>query len=435
MPALPVVKIHGATRRDVGIALGKLAAPTMPAFLRQSSTWAALQVWREPPRSARVDSMRAATRRAFPQLWEEFEGLAEGLGMPVDDVFLFACRGDLLHHTDDGCTTIAVAYDQTTENAQTDAPAASAAVAARGLSDNQPSGDRPRHRLIGHNEDGDPYLLHKCWIVDVTIGGTGGRKTQDEGSGEDKTDGEGGTDGCGYVSFYYPGSLPGHAFGFNRHGLVQTINNVRVARPRADGVPRVFLTRAVLDCRTLDEAVSVLCAAPRASGFHHTLACVGDPRILSVEAVCSACSVLHVRHAFGHSNHVVHNGLREVDQQVITPSSASRQRRIDELASHLRSRCDVKRLTLAETREAAKSPQRCATALDIVDALRDTACASLPIYRTAPDDPDGETNLAIAVFDLPADSSDQATLKIFCRDPVMRRPSLIIPIPAQKRNP
>ena len=183
--AYKYVRIAG-NRRQVGQALGKLARPIMAAYLDQSGAWEALRPWRGHPY---VDELAQQAQAALPQVWEELEGMAEGLRMPVKDVLLWHCRGDLLHSTTDGCTSVAL-------------------KAADGS------------RWIGHNEDGDPYLHGRCHLVDVALEGA-----------------------PGYLSFYYPGSLPGHTFGANRAGLVQTINNLRT-RQRHPGVPRMFLARA-----------------------------------------------------------------------------------------------------------------------------------------------------------------------------------------------
>ena len=163
-------------------------------------------------RASYLDALAAQARAALPAVWEEFEGLAEGLDMPLADALLWNCRGDLLHKTTDGCTSAALKSADGT-------------------------------RWIGHNEDGDPYLYGRCHLVDVAL-----------------------DDAPGYLGFYYPGSLPGHTFGANRAGLVQTINNLR-ARQRHEGVPRMFLARAALDCATLDEAVQLLRATPCAGAF------------------------------------------------------------------------------------------------------------------------------------------------------------------------
>src|SRR5690606_12350750 len=204
MPFKPV-RITG-TRREVGVALGKLARPLMSVYLDQSTTWRALRPWRG---HAYLQELAGHIQRALPTLWQEFEGLADGLQMPIDDLLLWNCRGDLLHQTTDGCTSIALQ-------------------------------DVDDTRWIAHNEDGDPYLYGRCHVVDV------------------QTD-----DAPGFVSFYYPGSLPGHTFGASRAGIVQTINKLR-GRTRRAGVPRRFLARGVLDCTTLDQALTLLHDTPRA---------------------------------------------------------------------------------------------------------------------------------------------------------------------------
>lgn len=204
--------------------------------------------------------------------------------MQLDDVFLWNCRGDVLFKTQDGCTSVALAPED------------------------------GRRIFVGHNEDGDRFLLGRCWIVDV--------QPEDDEAG-------------GYVSFYYPGSLPGHTFGVNRAGIVQTINNLRCLGEKAGaGVPRMVLCRAVLDCRTLDEAVRVLRASPHAGGFHHLLASTEAGMLLSVEvAPGESCSVLDLtggQRGYGHANHAVHPGSERL-QQIVTESSLERQRRVDDI--------------------------------------------------------------------------------------------------------
>jgi hypothetical protein len=259
---------------DIGYRLGELARPVMAAYMQQSAAWKQVSRWRGHPF---VEALRRAAEAYFPALVAELDGMAAGLGWPVEDVFLWNCRGELIHNTPDGCTTLAAA-----------------------------SGNA---RFIAHNEDGDPYLRERCFLVDVQPAGK-----------------------PGFVSFYYPGSLPGHTFAASRAGLVQAINNLRICVPTA-GVPRMILARAVLNTTSLDEAVALLRDMPRASGFHHTLGCVGDSRLVSVEATARRCSVVaDTSHTarFGHANHLVHDGC-EAEQQIVTESSRDRQLRVNAL--------------------------------------------------------------------------------------------------------
>lgn len=304
---------------DIGRQLGELARPVFDAYMQQSAAWRDVQAWRG---HAFVQQLRDAARAYCPDQLAELDGMAAGLGWREEDIFLWNCRGELVHNTPDGCTTLAAVR----------------------------SGDT----LIAHNEDGDPFLLGKGWLVDV----------QPKGK-------------PGFVSFYYPGSLPGHTFAANRACLAQAINNLRI-RQAVTGVPRMILARAVLDQSTLDEAVQLLRDTPRASGFHHTLGAAGDLRVFSVEATARRCSVERVEWMSGHANHMIHPGCED-EAQIVTDSSCDRQARVGVLRDQRGAQIDGDVL---------------------VDMLHDKAPTGLPIYRDDPRDPDGENTLATALFQL-----------------------------------
>ena len=228
--------------------------------------------------SAQTQAMRALVEEQFPLIWQELAGMAAGLQAPVDEVFAWNCRGDLVRSTSDGCTTVAGA---------------------------SPEGES----IIAHNEDGFPPLRDDCAWVSISP-----------------------TEGMAFSSFAYPGSLCGHTFAVNARGIVNTVNNIR-ALYRPVGIPRQILARAALNAGTLDEAIAVLTSAPRSGAFHHTLGQCGDSRLFSIEATGSGYSVRLLDGVFGHANHLIHESLGDV-QQVITDSSASRQARlIDELTT------------------------------------------------------------------------------------------------------
>ncbi|MGF6965154.1 hypothetical protein OKW43_002159 [Paraburkholderia sp. WC7.3g] len=301
---------------EIGLALGQAARPVMDAYMGQSSAWRAVRQWRG---HQFVQDLRQAAEATYPDQVVEIDGMAVGLGWPAEDAFIWNCRGELIHHAPDGCTTLAAST--------------------------------PDARFIAHNEDGDPYLRDKCCMVDIRPTGK-----------------------PGFVSFYYPGSLPGHTFAVNRAGLVQAINNLRIKQP-AVGVPRMVLSRAVLDAASLDNAVHVLNNVQRASGFHHTLGCVGDERLMSVEATVKRCSVSQVPGRSGHANHLIHAGC-DAEAQIVTRSSGDRQARVD--------------LLLAAGGDMSGA--------SLLQVLSDRAPTGLPIYRDDPADPDEENTLATALF-------------------------------------
>ncbi|NPT33728.1 C45 family autoproteolytic acyltransferase/hydolase [Paraburkholderia xenovorans] len=304
---------------EIGYRLGELARQVFAGYMRQSRAWQAVRRWRGAPF---VHKLREAAHAHFPALLVELDGMAAGLGWTAEDMFLWNCRGELIHNAPDGCTTLAAHVGDT--------------------------------RFIAHNEDGDPFLRERCALVEVRPAGK-----------------------PGFVSFYYPGSLPGHTFAASRAGVVQAINNLRIRAPVA-GVPRMILARAVLEAASLDEALHILRDTPAASGFHHTLGCAGDARLVSVEVSARRCSVQTVPNLYGHANHMIHPGC-EAEAQIVTDSSRERQARVNALLP------------------ALSRPLQPAALLDV---LQDRAPSGLPIYRDDPLDPDGENTLATALFEI-----------------------------------
>lgn len=254
---------------ETGQQLGESGRQAWHEKVTQTALWQTVTALKN---AEQTRLMRAAVQTQFPQIWQELEGMAAGLDAPVEEVFAWNCRGDLVRSTSDGCTTVA-------------GPAQNGSW------------------IIAHNEDGFPQLREECVIVHV-------RQAQ----------------GPAFTSFAYPGSICGHTFAVNEKGVVNTVNNIRAVH-RPAGLPRQILARAALNASSLDEAITLLTTSPRAGAFHHTLGQLGDSRLFSVEATGSGCSVMQISSPFAHANHLIHPRLTETEQ-VITASSASRQQRL-----------------------------------------------------------------------------------------------------------
>lgn len=231
-------------------------------------------LWREVTDARHAESlerMAEATRARFPWIWEEIAGLAEGLDLPLGDVFAWNCRGDLLASVPDGCTSVMLP-------------------------------GRWSNRL-GHNEDGLPALRGHCFFARI----------QDH-------------ERPGVSVFCYPGSIAGHTFAITQAGLAQTVNNLRLLGVRPC-IPRMVLSRAVLAAETLTDALAAIGAEPESGGFHLALARKGERRLLSVEFGGGRISVHPVREAQAHANHALRLGFA----QRVTESSRARQERGEDL--------------------------------------------------------------------------------------------------------
>lgn len=266
---LGMVRVSGPPR-EAGLGLGRAGRDAVHRHLLGSALWQEVTGSRHAPLARRLGE---ATRERFPPVWDELEGLAEGLGLPLAEVVAWNCRGDLLASVPDGCTTVLVPGDV---------------------------------RLLAHNEDGLPFFRGACFLAEVT---------------PDRAP--------AFVAFCYPGSIPGHTFAITRAGLAQTVNNIRLSGV-APAIPRMVLGRAVLGAATLDGAVDLLREGAGSGGFHFGLAHRHDRRLLSVEFGRGAVSVEEVRAPAVHANHALH-AVPAFEAQTVTMSSADRQARGDAL--------------------------------------------------------------------------------------------------------
>ncbi|NTH49149.1 peptidase C45 [Agrobacterium rhizogenes] len=319
---LPSLTLTGS-HYDIGQGLGRQGAALVHGHLVKTYAWATVMAFKH---DNRIQAARSLVEQRYPQYWQELAGLANGLGLPFDEVFAWNCRGDLWAMAPDGCTTVQI------------------------------PGSFP---VIAHNEDGDQGLRPGCALAAII---------PDQGQP--------------FTAFVYPGSIPGHTFAINGSGLVLTVNNIR-STLAGGGLPRMVLSRAVLDCTTIDAAQTLLSGAPRSGAFHLTLAQAGHSRLVSVEFTHGNCSIADITSQSVHANHLVHAKMAS-EPQIITASSCSRQDRGQDIL------------------DASDGPP------DPLSILWDRKRCALPIYRAQPDDPDNENTLATAVFKIGRDSVDWA---------------------------
>lgn len=254
------------TPRQIGRALGEAGRDAVHEVLLRADYWHAVT---NPAHAGAVQTMASNLQTLFPAIWEELQGMAEGLRLPLEQVVAWNCRGDLMSNVPDGCTTV------------------------------QLPGATP---IIGHNEDGMPGFRGHAFLAEVTP-----------------------DDGPALMSFCYPGSIPGHTFATNAAGLVQAVNNLRLQNVTA-ALPRMGLGRAILRCDTLDQALDLCHRHTASGGFHMSLAWAGDPRLMSVEFGGGQCSAQTIETPAVHANHALHMD-HSTQGQTITDSSRDRQAR------------------------------------------------------------------------------------------------------------
>lgn len=274
----------GGNAQDRGTAIGRAVAESVHSAVLTQSEFS--ETVTQFAGSAYVSALHGAAETAYPEYIQELNAMAAAIEMEPEKLFIWNCRGDLrfppetakarLERLTEGCTTIMAPAGEST-----DTPA-----------------------VIAHNEDGDgAFMQHRFWL---------------KASPDDAPD---------FESYLYPGMLPGHSFGVNASGLVQTINNIR-PDDQKPGIPRHFVTRAILASESFQEAVSHLQRTDRASGFHHAIGFPGMEAPASIEAPASGMVIRNVAIPQGHANHLIDDYFDKVTQ-VVTASSNYRQSSVD----------------------------------------------------------------------------------------------------------
>lgn len=266
---MKVLNISGSSF-SIGEQLGLQGKDAWHNKIKKTDLWH--HVW-EQKESPLFSEMMCLVQKTFPEIWQEILGLAKGLDEPVENVFLWNCRGDVLSSTSDGCTTI-VGKTLTGE------------------------------LIVAHNEDGLPELIQDCFLVNV----------QQEYAPS-------------FFSFAYPASLCGHTFSVNQAGIINTVNNLRVIE-RLIGYPRQVLARASLNELTVEGVLNVLTNPSRVGAFHHLIV---QKKYLSLELLGTKYFIKEIKNTGFHANHIIYDNLVP---QIITKSSKERQNRLEVLLNN-----------------------------------------------------------------------------------------------------
>lgn len=280
----------------IGLNLGKASAPAMHDIIVSSPLWHELMQWLG---SDELRAMQEHVQQRHPYIWDELQGLARGLELPPDNVFLWNSQGALPRRdTDAGAQPDSMDGSATSAADPTpDKPARPlgyTAVESTTILMPTPQGPRIVHQMAG-----DPDIADHCGVAEFRV-----------------------DQGPEFAAFISPGMLPGHAVAVTGSGLCLAVNAVQPEACGA-GIPGIVLTRALLNMPDLSSAIKFLNDAPRRGGFHLSLAQRGGSALLGIETTADAVSVQHAKAPAVHTNHLIHEALQDVVQH-ITPSSRLR---------------------------------------------------------------------------------------------------------------
>jgi hypothetical protein len=140
----------------------------------------------------------------------------------------------------------------------------------------------------------------------------------------------------GFVTVYVPGQLPGNTIAASMSGIVHAVNCLDF-QPALDGVLTGFISRAVLDARSLLEAIELVMEWNHFGAAHHVLGSASEFVMVSIETQGENRSIVPVASRYAHTNHPTHANLKSVIHNHNVESEArleEMRRLLDRIPSH-----------------------------------------------------------------------------------------------------
>jgi isopenicillin-N N-acyltransferase-like protein len=263
MKAVPLIQVKGSPRqrgREQGEGareqIGRMVACYQEFFPAASG-----MSWEEGLVASR--KFLAYAEGAFPHLIEELQGIAEGASVPFQDVWLLNCYEGVTDMAGDrgGCTCLAVREEHTDAG----------------------------HVLMAHNEDWVSQDRENVYLVQAQP-----------------------TEGVPFLGMSYGALLVN--IGLNAEGIGVAINSVYPTDSQV-GVPRIVYSRAVLDARTVGEAIGACLVSDRDGGYNYLLA-DANGELYNVETSAKKHRLLYGDEGWlVHTNHYLSPSMQAVEQK------------------------------------------------------------------------------------------------------------------------
>jgi len=258
-----VVKVSG-NNYEIGFKAGERFRTQITDFLEKSKGFKFLRKLER--RNPRHQKLIEYGEKYFPQYMDEIRGIADGSDSSLTDILLINCKYDFPRK---GCTTVVF--------------------------------KEPNRIILAHNEDNTKDNLNNCYLLKVYP-----------------------EVGTPFISFCYPGMIPGNSFAFNAYGIIITNN----AMPTPDvriGSPRHLSDRAQLEGKDVRDVIKRTLFQERASGGSFNIVSQKEKRAINIETTSQRHCITEVVDKYLHANHYVSRELSSLKKnESLLRSSISR---------------------------------------------------------------------------------------------------------------
>jgi len=265
----PVFEIEADSYYDLGFAIGqRFAENIQQAVIRQADLDAIIVNIISIDSVYFYENLLAKAEELYPDYVDEIHGTSDGSGVDFDVLMRLNCFGDI----------IALYYGLVGKTG-VDIPESLLGCSTVSYNYNG-------NQYLAHNEDGMASLHDLMSVIKVSM--------------QDKPD---------FMNLYYPGLLCGVAPSLNDEGLAFSGNYIQSASGVPNGVPHLFIFRALLEAESLDEAISIIENTLTCNALHVNIASGNENRVVSVEKAETSAVVYEVEGLYAHTNHFIQDAM------------------------------------------------------------------------------------------------------------------------------
>lgn len=251
----PIIRVSG-NHYDIGYQVGQQFKKLIRKALLRSPFYIGLKLM-DSMKPEWFNELQTNAEKFYPQYIDEIRGIADGAKMKYRDIAIVNFRHSIkLEIPKIECSTLI-------------------------FKDNDKI-------ILAHNEDHEKTIREYSYILVAKY-----------------------HKGPIIFTYSYPGCIPGNSVSFSSHGIVMTGNALEDPDLKL-GLPKGLLDHAMVESKTIDEAVKICQTNGRSGGYSYNLASQTEQKALNLETTSTRTGITSVNDRYFRTNHYISNDLKDI---------------------------------------------------------------------------------------------------------------------------
>lgn len=251
----PIIHVSGS-HYDIGFQVGSQFKKLIRKAMLKSPFYIGLKLM-DSMKPEWFNELQTFADKLYPQYVDEMKGIADGARMKYREIAIVNFRHSIkLEIPKTECSTLIFKEDNKI--------------------------------ILGHNEDHEQTIREYSYILFAKY-----------------------EKGPTIFTYCYPGCLPGNSVSFSSDGIVMTGNALQDPDLK-QGLPKGLLDHAMVEAKTIDDAVKICQTSGRSGGYSYNLASQHEQKAVNLETTSTRSGLTLVNDKYYRTNHYISNDLKDI---------------------------------------------------------------------------------------------------------------------------